>query len=610
MSTRVWAVLFLVAVGSMALADGPADNIPANVRRIPKLGIDVPAERRATLEQGLASLASKLALLRTQAAEQKDPRITELLPDIEIYHKAIHDALQYQEIFEAREIDFATQALATGHQRADQLSQGAAPWTTARGLVVRGYKSKIDGSVQPYGLVIPESYSSQGPGKFRCDLWFHGRGETLSELNFLRDRTNNVGQISPEDTIVLHPYGRYCNAFKFAGEIDVLEALDPGWAINLRHCPTIAYSGELDAQKQAADIMERALADEGIELVHIIGPQTKHAIHADSKREIEKRLSSLARIGRPWQDQDLIFTTYTLRYPRMQWLTIEGMEEHWTRAEVAASLLAGEIDLDVAGVTDLSLSFPAGEAPLDVQSPVLLVIGEQELEAQGAKSDRSWSANLHKVRGEWRLGKRPEAGLRKRPGLQGPIDDAFMDSFIFVRPTGKAWHEAVGKWSDSELERAIEHWRRHFRGAARVKNDTEITPDDIASANLILWGDPSSNAVLKQIAEKLPIRWDEKQIDAGAKQHDSSGHALVAIYPNPQNPGRYIVLNSSFTFREYAYLNNARQVAMLPDWAVVDLSTPPNSIWPGKIVDADFFDEAWQLKVSPERAELLRAAGK
>jgi dienelactone hydrolase len=685
MSTRVWAVLFLVAVGSMALADGPADNIPANVRRIPKLGIDVPAERRATLEQGLASLASKLALLRTQAAEQKDPRITELLPDIEIYHKAIHDALQYQEIFEAREIDFATQALATGHQRADQLSQGAAPWTTARGLVVRGYKSKIDGSVQPYGLVIPESYSSQGPGKFRCDLWFHGRGETLSELNFLRDRTNNVGQISPEDTIVLHPYGRYCNAFKFAGEIDVLEALEaaqrhyridedrigcrgfsmggaaawqfavhypdrwfaatpgagfsetpeflkvfqkeevrptwweqrlwqmhdcPGWAINLRHCPTIAYSGELDAQKQAADIMERALADEGIELVHIIGPQTKHAIHADSKREIEKRLSSLARIGRPWQDQDLIFTTYTLRYPRMQWLTIEGMEEHWTRAEVAASLLAGEIDLDVAGVTDLSLSFPAGEAPLDVQSPVLLVIGEQELEAQGAKSDRSWSANLHKVRGEWRLGKRPEAGLRKRPGLQGPIDDAFMDSFIFVRPTGKAWHEAVGKWSDSELERAIEHWRRHFRGAARVKNDTEITPDDIASANLILWGDPSSNAVLKQIAEKLPIRWDEKQIDAGAKQHDSSGHALVAIYPNPQNPGRYIVLNSSFTFREYAYLNNARQVAMLPDWAVVDLSTPPNSIWPGKIVDADFFDEAWQLKVSPERAELLRAAGK
>jgi hypothetical protein len=68
------------------------------------------------------------------------------------------------------------------------------------------------------------------------------------------------------------------------------------------------------------------------------------------------------------------------------------------------------------------------------------------------------------------------------------------------------------------------------------------------------------------------------------------------IYPNPLNPGKYLVLNSSFTFRDYAYLNNARQVPMLPDWAVVDLTTPPDAVWPGKIVAADFFDEKWQLK--------------
>ena len=36
-----------------------------------------------------------------------------------------------------------------------QLAAGKAPWTTATGLVVRGYRSKIDGSVQPYGLVVP-----------------------------------------------------------------------------------------------------------------------------------------------------------------------------------------------------------------------------------------------------------------------------------------------------------------------------------------------------------------------------------------------------------------------------------------------------------------------
>jgi hypothetical protein len=193
--------------------------------------------------------------------------------------------------------------------------------------------------------------------------------------------------------------------------------------------------------------------------------------------------------------------------------------------------------------------------------------------------------------------------LRKKHGLQGPIDDAFLDRFIFVRPTGKAWHESTGKWAAAELDRAIEHWRRHFRGTAIVKDDTAITPDDIQSANLILWGDPSSNAILKQVADKLPIQWAKETIVAGDKKYPSDKHALIAIYPNPKNPNRYIVLNSSFTFRDYAYLNNARQVPMLPDWAVVDLTTPPNAVWPGKIADADFFDERWKLKVSDERKQ-------
>ncbi len=73
-------------------------------------------------------------------------------------------------------------------------------------------------------------------------------------------------------------------------------------------------------------------------------------------------------------------------------------------------------------------------------------------------------------------------------------------------------------------------------------------------------------------------------------------HALIMVYPNPLNPNRYVVLNSSFTFRDYAYLNNARQVPMLPDWAVIDLNTPAGNVDPGKVVAADFFDESWRLK--------------
>jgi hypothetical protein len=68
------------------------------------------------------------------------------------------------------------------------------------------------------------------------------------------------------------------------------------------------------------------------------------------------------------------------------------------------------------------------------------------------------------------------------------------------------------------------------------------------------------------------------------------------IFPNPLNPKRYVVINSGFTFREYDYLNNARQIAKLPDWAVLDLSVPPNSRYAGKVVTAGFFNEQWAFK--------------
>ncbi len=58
------------------------------------------------------------------------------------------------------------------------------------------------------------------PHRFRLDVWCHGRGEKLSELNFINGRQTSRGEFTPPNAFVLHPYGRYCNANKFAGEID------------------------------------------------------------------------------------------------------------------------------------------------------------------------------------------------------------------------------------------------------------------------------------------------------------------------------------------------------------------------------------------------------
>jgi len=187
--------------------------------------------------------------------------------------------------------------------------------------------------------------------------------------------------------------------------------------------------------------------------------------------------------------------------------------------------------------------------------------------------------------------------------MQGPIDDAFMDSFIIVRPTGKSANKATSAWVQSEMDRAIRQWRSQFRGDARVKDDTTITDDDIASANLILWGDPQSNSLVKRIADKLPIRWQGDNVVVGRDKYPAADHVPVLIYPNPLNPKHYILLNSGFTFREADYSTNARQVPRLPDWAILDIRTPPDANQPGKIVAADFFGEKWQLAPAGSKPE-------
>jgi Prolyl oligopeptidase family len=558
-------------------------------------------------------------------------------------------------------------------ERVQQLRDGKPGWTSATGLVVRGYVSKIDGSVQPYGLVVPASFRAGTGVAHRLDLWLHGRGEKLSELNFLDGRLQSPGEFAPPHAFVLHPYGRYCNAHHFAGEIDGLEALDhvkkhysiddnravvrgfsmggaacwnyavhyadrwaaaaPGagfaetpdflrvfqnenyqppwyeqkllhwydctdWAINLFHCPTVAYSGEKDKQKQAADIMADAMDKEDLTLKHIIGAGAGHAYTPAAKAEINRRIDALAELGRDLTPAQVRFTTYTLRYNRMHWIVVDGLERHWERARIEVELDGNDgVKVHAKNVSAFSIEMPPGQTliPANTRKPII-DIGGQELDGPPVQSDRSWEVHLRKTGDDWAVVPAADDGkIRKRHGLQGPIDDAFMDRFIMVRPTGKPLSDVAGKWVESELAHAVEHWRRQFRGEIQPKDDTAVTDADIAGSNLVLWGDPSSNAILAKIAGKLPIQWAAKGILLGDNGVDVKNHVVAMIYPNPLNPKKYVVLNSGFTFREYDYLNNARQVPKLPDWAILDVTQPRTSRSPAGVADAGFFNEQWEL---------------
>jgi hypothetical protein len=676
MSNRWLLLLVHLAFVLTARADGPADNLVDNVRPVPPQGIAISDADRKTLQEGVDGLGKQIDELRTSLKGK--PALLAVLPDVQIYDKAVRWALLHNEFYDPRESAVAKKLLEQGLARAAELREGKASWNGATGLVVRGYVSKIDGSIQPYGLVVPASYHENSPHRFRLDVWCHGRGEKLSELSFIDGRQKSRGEFTPANAFVVHPYGRYCNANKFAGEIDLFEAIadikkhypidddrivmrgfsmggaacwqfavhypsawvaaapgagfsetadflkvfqnekvKPTWyeqtlwhlydctdyALNLFNCPTVAYSGEVDRQKQAADMMARALAKEGIELVHIIGAKAAHRYTPEAKDEINRRIDSIAEVGRDSVPVKVRFTTWTLRYNRSFWVQVDGLEKHWQQARVDADLFGRDglgPEIITKNVSALTLAMPSGHYPPDLHTKPSMTIDGEKVDAAGALSDRSWSAHFRKIDGHWQAVNAEDDGkLRKRHGLQGPIDDAFMDSFLMVRPTGTAWSEKVGRWASAELNHAIDHWRRQFRGDAPIKDDRDITAADIAANNLILWGDPGSNTVLAKIAAKLPMHWDKEAVHCGNASFPAGHHAPVLVYPNPLNPKRYVVLNSGFTFREYDYLSNARQVPRLPDFAVVDIDVPVSARAPGGIVAAGFFDEMWGMPATP-----------
>lgn len=354
--------------------------------------------------------------------------------------------------------------------------------------------------------------------------------------------------------------------------------------INLANSTLVAYSGEDDAQKAAADLMEAALLADGVKMTHIIGPKTGHSYEANAKKTVAKLVDDATNKGINHQPKKVTLVTHSLKFNSAHWVTIDALEKHWDEAKVEAELEKTTVRVTTKNVAGLTLNLPADTRVILDGKPLTGVGG---------------SLSVTKLTGHWV----PQPLLSslplyaKRPHLQGPIDDAFMDSFVMVRPTGQPLNAAVGQWAKTELTEAAFHWRRYFRGEPRVKDDSAITDDDIKNSNLVLWGDPSSNKLLARIADKLPIKWNAKEIKVGGKSYDATRHAPAFIFPNPLNPSRYVVINSGFTFPQYAGASNSQQTPKLPDWAILDLSVPLADRALGKgVVAADFFGEKWEVK--------------
>lgn len=654
-NTRAWMLAIPIPVLAFAfapLAALPAELIPPIERRLPPPGNSLNRDVRTRLEQRVDELQQRLA------PHNDHPQAA----DVEIFLSAVRLALQFDEFYGDDDPKRAQRLLDAAGERLASLESGETPWADAHGLVVRGYRSSIDDSVQPYGLVIPDDLDRDRPAPLY--VWLHGRGDKITNLHFLHQRMSSVGRIAPADAIVVHPFGRQCVGYKSAGEIDVLEAVEdvcahyqidrrrivlmgfsmggagcwhvgahypdrwvamspgagfaetaqyqslnpddivwyertlwglydvPDYVRNLFNLPVIAYSGEKDKQIQAARVMEQAFAAEGSKLDHRIGPGMGHKYYPDTLAAILGDLKTARDRGLDSSPSRVTLQTRTLRYHQVHWVDVQRLDEHWRDSRVDAEVHDRGLNVATRNVAALRLAPPGLSGPIDVD------IDGQSLRVTPtvADDDDAPLVRLVKIAGQWSAGSPDPTLPAKRPGLQGPIDDVFLEPFLIVLGSGRSADDDVQRWVEFEQQHQLERWQALFRGRARVKRDAEVTSDDLARYHLVLWGDPSSNSILARIADRLPVQWGAEEITVGDRRFPAAGHVLTMISPNPESPERYVVLNSGPTFREAHDRTNSLQNPKLPDWAIFDLSQLPAAESAGSVVAADFFDERWNLK--------------
>ena len=226
-------LLLLIGCGFMILVASPqsadAQKPKEKGKYNPPGNFEPPPEMLKQIQENTVQLAAKIAELR------KDKKHHDLLPDVEIYLRGAENIVRFKEFFNKDSGKWTLDTLEAGMQRADQLAKGGRSWTTLeKRNVLRAYRSVIDGTAQPYAVTYPLEYGKDPKRKWRVDIVLHGRVATWTEISFANTHNGNK-QVDPDqDWVQIDIYGRGNNAYRWAGETDVFEALEAFFAGELK----------------------------------------------------------------------------------------------------------------------------------------------------------------------------------------------------------------------------------------------------------------------------------------------------------------------------------------------------------------------------------------
>jgi len=379
----------------------------------------------------------------------------------------------------------------------------------------------------------------------------------------------------------------------------LLDSVDPvTYAGNLLNLPALAAHGALDNVVPVANSrnMAKAAAALGCPVEYHEFPNVRHwGFPNDFYRMRWDWMLAQRRNPAP---RRVRYKTARLRHDGAYWVRILRFAEPMKFAEIdARDLGGGRFEITTANVAAFSLDTarvaqprPRGPRP----RPSTVTIDGQEVRV-GPGDDTF----VRSRRGRWSAVRALPRGLAKKKGLEGPVADAFLGSFVLVRGTTSPdpWEREVIR---REVEARARDWERMFNCRPRVKDDAAVTDADIARHHLVLYGGPAANAIAAKVARRLPIAIERDRIRVGRKTFQGDDVGVKLCYPNPLNPERYVVVVAGLSPDALHQVNNrfGNWFGWGPydnydwfDYGVFDGRTAS----PETFLCVGFFDQGWEL---------------
>jgi poly(3-hydroxybutyrate) depolymerase len=288
----------------------------------------------------------------------------------------------------------------------------------------------------------------------------------------------------------------------------------------------------------------------------------------------------------PYPEQVTFFTTNLRVEHRKRWVAVRRQHEVHAPTVVDAEVTGDGVELETENVAVLALDPRVFDRTAAGSRRV--VVGDDS-----ARVPRADTVYLDLTDGVEVLPGRPSGDGRKTPDQYGPMKEVHHGPYRLVYGTrGSDRETAVTRnLANVRSQRLVSR----ARAPAPVMPDTAVDRETMRDYNLVLFGQPASNAVLADLHDEFPIAVGDGSVAVGEHTYDGD-LAVEFVYPNPRATDRLVQVASG-TSLAGVRLTRAR------DWTPTQTATADYAVYDDTVRyqrwnacrAAGFFDGDWAL---------------